>query len=352
MTALADPLAAAPLAMASLIGLVVGMVLGFAARIGDFCTLGTLETAILGRNYRRLHIWALALGTAICATFLADAAGWMAVADTLHHRVIWQPMASIIGGLIFGWGMAMAGNCGFGALTRAAGGDLRSLVVVVVLGIAAFSALSGPLARARVAVFPQDFHDAPGGIAHDLAALSGLPDLAVALIIGVGLIVLGLRHPGLRASPHSLIAAPVVGLSVVGGFVALTALADTSLDAVEVEGPSYTSSVGRAILFVMTSSGTGSTFGVGLVFGTLAGAFAAALLRGGWRLEACDDPRELGRQMGGAVLMGWGGVIAIGCTIGQGLTATATLAWSGPVTLAAIAAGAWAGLMVLVGGED
>lgn len=353
MSELLDPLGAPATVQASLVGLFVGLLLGFAARTGDFCTLGTLETAMLGRNFRRLHIWGVVLGGAIIGTYLADAAGVIALRNTVHHMVVWNPLVSIIGGLMFGYGMAMAGNCGFGALTRAGGGDIRSLVLVIVLGISSFFALSGPLARLRTTVFPQEFHDAPSGIAHDLSRLTGVPQLALALLIGAGLVIWGLRHPQVRGSWVTLVSAAGVALAVVLSFAGTELVSQRSLDAVAAEGPSFTSSLGRAVLFLMTSTGTGPTFSVGLVFGTFAGAFLASFVRGGFRWEACDDPQELGRQMGGAVLMGFGGVIAIGCTIGQGLTAFATLAWSGPVTLVAIAAGAYIGLLRLVaGGED
>jgi uncharacterized membrane protein YedE/YeeE len=82
----------------------------------------------------------------------------------------------------------------------------------------------------------------------------------------------------------------------------------------------------------------------------LLGAFAGSVLRGHFQWEACEDPRELGRQVGGAVMMGIGGVVALGCSVGQGVTGFATLAWSGPVTLAAIAVGAAAGLHQLIAG--
>src|SRR5690606_39484983 len=94
----------------------------------------------------------------------------------------------------------------------------------------------------------------------------------------------------------------------------------------------------------------GITFSVGAVSGVMLGALAGSLWRGMFRWEACEDPRELGRQVSGAAMMGVGGVIALGCSVGQGVSAFATLAWSGPVTLAAIAVGGVFGLRRLIGG--
>jgi len=113
---------------------------------------------------------------------------------------------------------------------------------------------------------------------------------------------------------------------------------------------SFTAPVGRTLIYLMTSTAGGVTFSVGAVVGVMLGALGGSVLRGMFKWEACEDPRELGRQVGGAVLMGIGGVIAMGCSVGQGVTAFAALAWSGPVTLAAIVAGALVGLRRLIAG--
>ena len=106
------------------------------------------------------------------------------------------------------------------------------------------------------------------------------------------------------------------------------------------------------LIYLMTSTAGGITFSVGTVVGVMAGALLGSTIRGLFKWEACEDPRELGRQVGGAALMGVGGVVAMGCSVGQGVTGFAALAWSGPLTLAAIAAGAILGLRQLIGGFD
>lgn len=334
------------------VGLGVGVLLGMCARLGDFCTLGALETAMIGRDFRRIHIWSLALGVAILSLHMADAWGLIDIGRSLYHSIAWNPVASVAGGLMFGYGMAMAGNCGFGALVRAGDGDIRSVLIVVVLGIATYATLAGPLAPLRVFIFPQTEQLGRRGIGETLSAMTGLDPAWPAAVLGLALIAVALRHPQVRRSAVTVICAAGVGLSVVLAFVGTTQVARHSMDAVLIEGPSYTAPVGRTILYLMTATGTVPSFSVGLVFGTLAGAVAGSLWRRSFRWEACDDPRELGRQLGGAIMMGIGGVIAMGCTIGQGLTATALLAWSGPVTLLAIAAGTWVGLQRLLLSED
>ncbi|WP_374644271.1 YeeE/YedE family protein [Tabrizicola sp.] len=335
--------------LAALVGLAGGVVLGLAARLGDFCTLGALESAVYGRDQRRLRLWGVVLAVAVLATQFGAMAGVIDLGGTFYHAIQWNALGSIVGGLVFGYGMAMAGNCGFGALVRFGGGDLRSLVVVVVMGIFGFIALSGPLAPLRVTLFPQPEATGPQGILHDLGQL-GLPPVVVILAIAGGLLAWGLAHPGLRQSPRQIAWGVAAGLAVAWCFLGTSWLAAESLGEITVEGPSYTAPVGRTLIFLMTSTAGGITFSVGSVVGVMVGSLIGSILRGLFRWEACEDPRELGRQVGGAALMGVGGVVAMGCSVGQGVTGFATLAWSGPVTLAAIIAGAMLGLRQLIAG--
>lgn len=335
--------------LAALVGLIAGVVLGLSARLGDFCTLGALESAIYGKDQRRLRLWGIVLAVAILGTQFGAMAGVIDLGASFYHAIAWNPAASIAGGLIFGYGMALAGNCGFGALVRFGGGDLRALVIVVVMGIFGFVAMAGPLAPLRTWLFPQPDALAPQGILHDLGLL-GLPPALVVMAIAAACLAWALSHRGLRGSVAMIGWGVAAGLAVVWTFAGTSWLNGQSLGAVGVEGPSFTAPVGRTLIWLMTSTAGGITFSVGSVLGVMLGALAGSLWRGMFRWEACEDPRELGRQVGGAVLMGVGGVIAMGCSVGQGVTAFAALAWSAPVTLAAIAAGAWLGLRQLIGG--
>ncbi|SFI30831.1 YeeE/YedE family protein [Albimonas pacifica] len=336
--------------LAALAGLLGGIALGLAARLGNFCTLGALEHALFGRDRTRLRMWGVTLGVAVLSVQGLAGLGLIDLPASFHRAIAWNPLASVLGGLTFGYGMALAGNCGFGALVRVGGGDARSLVVVAVMGVAGFATLAGPLAPLRAALFPQSPSEGPQDIASVLASVSGLPAGAVALGIGLALLAWGLTHAPLRAAPAQIAWAAVAGLAVAWGFAATSWLAWASLGGVAVEGPSFTAPVGRTILWLMTSTGADASFSVGSVLGVVIGALAGSLRRGGFRWEACEDPRELGRQVGGAALMGVGGVVAMGCAIGQGLSGFATLAWSGPVTLAAICAGAALGLHRMIAG--
>lgn len=335
--------------LAALAGLLGGIVLGLAARLGDFCTLGALESASFGDDQRRLRLWGLVLGVSIFGTQLGAALGLIDIGATYYHSIGWNVVASVLGGLVFGYGMAMAGNCGFGALVRFGGGDLRAMVVVLVMGISGFLALSGPLAPLRILLFPQVDAEEPGGIAVAAERLFGAPPLLTGTAMAAALLAWALSHAGLRAVPRMIFWGVAAGAAVVWCLGATTWLAGASFGEVAVEGPSFTAPVGRTLIFLMTSTAGGITFSVGSVLGVLIGSLVGSLWCGLFRWEACEDPRELGRLVGGATLMGIGGVVALGCSVGQGVTAFSTLAWSGPVTLAAIALGGHFGLRQLIG---
>ena len=336
--------------IATFVGLIGGLVLGLAARLGDFCTLGALESAAYGRDQRRLRLWGVVLAVASAGAFGAEALGYADLTQTYYHSLEWMPLASIVGGRVFGYGMALAGNCGFGALVRFGGGDLRSMVVVVVMGIFAFVTLSGPLAPLRAMLFAQEPASGAQGIAHWLSGRMGVSPLMIALPIAALLLIWALSYRPLRTDLRRVIWGVAAGLAVVWCLVATSYLNAESLGTVAIEAPSFTAPLGRTILYFMTSTAGGLTFSVGLVGGVLAGSFLGSAIRGLFQWEACDDPRELGRQVTGAALMGIGGTVALGCSVGQGVSAMSVLAFSAPVTLAAIIVGGLLGLRHMIHG--
>lgn len=335
----------------ALAGLFGGVLLGLAARLGRFCTLGAIEDLYYGDSSVRFAMWGIALGVAVMGTFGLVAIGALDLSDTLYLSLSWNPVASIVGGLMFGYGMALAGNCGYGALARMAGGDLRSFMIVTVMGIAAYVALGGPLSALRQTLFPvREAGPDPAGIVHLLADYLpfGLPVIGVTL--GALILVFTLFHRGLRQSPASIIWGAVVGVAIVSGWLFTQWISANGFGPRAVLSHTFTAPVGETLLYAMTSSGNSISFGTGSVLGVVIGAFAGCIWRGHLRWEACEDPRELGRQLGGAVLMGFGAVIAIGCSIGQGLSAFSVLAFSAPVTFACIILGAAIGLRQLIEG--
>lgn len=337
--------------LAALVGLVGGLLLGLAARLGRFCSLGAIEDALYQSSDTRLRMWGIAIGVAVIGSFGLMQAGMLEPGASAYMAMAWNPLASILGGLVFGYGMALAGNCGFGALARLGGGDLRNFVIVLVLALSAYVTLNGPLAPLRVALF--EIRPASGtapGIAHGLSSLTGLPAPALGMLLGVLILAFTLSSRGFRSERKAIIWAVVVGLAIVSGWAGTYWVHVESFEAEPVASHTFAAPLGDTVFYLMTSTGSQLSFGVGSVAGVLAGAFIGSLIKGHFRWEACEDPRELKRQILGAALMGVGAVVAFGCTVGQGLSAFSLLAYSAPVTAASIFAGAAFGLRQLISG--
>ena len=338
--------------MVVLVGAFGGILLGLAARLGRFCTLGAIEDLLYGGSDVRLRMWALAIGTATIGSFALIGAGLLTSADTYYLSIRWMPMASIVGGLMFGYGMALAGNCGYGCIARLGGGDLRAFVIVLVMGVSAYFVLSGPLAGLRTTVFAQQdvTTDMPPGIAHALSNLTGFGIGAIGLMIGLGIVAGALASREFLAKPKSIFWATVVGVAVISGWAGSAWVAANGFAAVPVVSHSFAAPVGETLLYAMTASARAPSFAVGSIIGVGLGAFAGSLIKGHFRWEACEDPRELRRQIMGAALMGAGAVIAMGCTVGQAISAFSVLSFSAPVTFLSIVAGAALGLRQLIEG--
>lgn len=335
----------------ALFGAAGGAVLGLAARLGRFCTLGAIEDVLYQGNDTRLRMWAIAIGVAGLGAFWMVALGWLDPAQSIYHQVIWTPAIAILGGLMFGYGMALAGNCGFGALARFGGGDLRSFVVVLVMGISAYMALSGPLAGLRVAAMNWTAVDIDArSYPEVLAMTTNLPVSFWGLGLSAVLTAAALFSKRFLSQPKAILWGTFAGLAIVSGWAGTSWVATHGFSALPLHSHTYTAPLGETMIFLMTSSGGGLGFGVGSVFGVLAGAFAGSMIKGHFRWEACEDPRELKRQVMGAVLMGIGAILAMGCTVGQGMSAFSLMTLNAPLVFGAIFIGAAVGLRQLIEG--
>lgn len=335
----------------ALVGCFGGIILGLAARLGRFCTLGAIEDYLYQDSDIRLRMWLLAIGVAGLGAFALVGIGALEPSRTIYHLAPWSPVFGILGGLLFGYGMSLAGNCGFGALARFGGGDLRSFVIVLVMGISAYIALSGPLAQLRLSALAMTEVDTQyRSYPQVVSALSGASTVLIGLAISAAITIAALWSRAFLGRPLTLIWAVLVGMAIVSGWAGTQWVAQTGFGTAPVLSHTYTGPLGDTILFLMTSSGGGLNFGVGSVFGVLAGAFVGSLIKGHFRWEACEDPRELKRQVLGATLMGFGAVLAMGCTIGQGISAFSLLTLNAPIVFASIFAGATFGLRQLITG--
>jgi hypothetical protein len=327
----------------------IGCVIGYAARRGRLCTYGALEDAFLAGNYRRLKVLAIALGVAILLTQLMILYDGLSP-ETIRYLPTRLPLLSIVlGGLLFGIGMALVGTCAFGSLVRLGGGDLRSLVTIIIYAGAAIAALRGVLAPLRLAYLETQSIAMPGNVQSDLAALSSWIvgfDLRVilALIIVALLVGWAMRRREIFETPRLLSSGILIGIAVAAAWFVTGVLVDDLALVLEPEGLTFVAPVADVLQIIALPTPVTWDFGICSVLGVVLGAFLASWRHDEFRWEAYDDHREMKRHIMGGILMGLGGVLAGGCTIGQGLTAGSVFALSWLPAVGGMVVGARIGL--------
>lgn len=350
-----EHLAGSPWAL-PIAGLLAGTLLGFIARRQHFCTMSALERHWYAGDSYGLRTWVLAAAVALVLTQSLLFAGVIDLRSSFYLSTEFGWTGAIIGGLAFGFGMALVGTCGFGALVRTGGGSLRSLVVLIVLGLSALAAQRGIVAQGRVYIVDNLALDL--SFAGDMSlgalasALAGIDlRMAVAALVAAGLFWWVFRDPAYRRQYRRILTGTAIGAIIVFGWVVTSSAHLFAFDPVQVEAGSFVVPVGDTIMQFVTYTGVLPDYGVGLVLGVVLGAAISAFQKKDMRWEACDDARELSRHLIGGLLMGVGGVFALGCTIGQGVTAVSVLAVSAPIVMASIAIGARMGLGYLIEGS-
>ncbi|MCG6858031.1 MAG: YeeE/YedE family protein [Salaquimonas sp.] len=337
-------------------GLLVGVIMGFVARHNHFCTMSALERFWYAGDSNGLRSWVLAAAVALLATQTIMAAGIIELSSSFYLTSALSVAGSLFGGLMFGVGMALVGTCGFGAIIRLGGGNLRALVVLTGIGLAAIAAQRGITGHFRVNVIePLSLDMTPIG-SQSLGTLvskaAGMRlEYPLALLLGGAAVAWVFANAAFRRDRGKITAGAVIGLCIAAGWLATSFFSNRLFSEVQLEAGSFVMPVGDTIMQLITVTGALPDYGVGLVVGVFIGAAIAAWRADDMRWEACDDARELSRHLAGAFLMGTGGVFALGCTIGQGVSAMSVMALSAPLSIAGIVFGARIGLGYLVEGS-
>ncbi len=341
----------------------LSMIFGAIAQRTHFCTMGAVSDIVNMGDWTRMRMWGMAVGVAMIGFFTLAAMGLIDPAKTLYasNRFIW--LSALVGGALFGFGMVLSSGCGSKTLVRIGGGSLKSLVVFVVMGVAAFATLKGLTAVVRVATVDRVAIDFTGNatLPSWVSAATGIAPAAIgvglALLIGGCLILWALWGADFRRFDNLLaglgIGGVIVGMWWVSGHLGYVAEHPDTLQEAFVatnsgraEALSFVSPVAYTVDWVMFFSDKSKliTIGIASVFGVVAGSALQAIFSRNFRWEGFRDARDTGNHLVGAVLMGVGGVTAMGCTVGQGLSGISTLSATSVVALASILAGCVAGL--------
>lgn len=338
-------------------GLAIGLAFGALVAATNFCTMGGLSDWRTLGDTRRLKAWILAIAVSIAGTQLLAAAGVTELSKAMYLAPSLNWLGTLVGGFLFGVGMVYAGGCASRNLARVGGGDLRSLVTLLLIGLFAYMTIGGLLGPVRnaveratsidltsVGIATQGLDSMVGRIA--LGAAPSHPGLLVGLLIAGIVTIYCFGDPEFRGSGRNVAAGLGIGLLVTAGW-ALTGLAFDELADKPVAPISLTfvRPTGDTMEWLGRFTALGLPgFGVASVIGAILGAFLVAVSKGSFKIQTFADTGDTLRNMGGAALMGIGGVTAGGCTVGQGITGLSTLAAGSVLALAGIVAGGRYGL--------
>ncbi|MGA9962867.1 MAG: YeeE/YedE family protein [Azonexus sp.] len=343
-------------------GFGLALILGFVAARTNFCTMGAISDVVNMEHWGRVRMWLLAIAVAMIGTNLLYYGELIDLSKSIYQRPSLPLLSMLVGGILFGIGMTLAGGCANKNLLRLGGGSLRSLVVLVFVAISAYMTLKGLFGQWRssfldpVAIDLSGFGMEGQGLPHLLAALTGMPAktalLAATAVVALALLIFVFKDKRFRTNGEQVIGGTVLGLIITAawyltghiGFaenpetLELTFFGTSSrtLESMSFVAPTaYT----LELLMLWTDKSLRLTFGVATVLGVALGSLIYALGARKFRWEGFASVEDLGNQIVGGLLMGFGGVTAMGCTIGQGMSGVSTLAIGSFIALSGLVAG-------------
>lgn len=321
----------------ALYGFILAMLFGAIANKTNFCTMGAVSDLVNMGSKGRLAAWVLAMGIATAGAQLLELTGQIDLASSIYRTSTFGLVGYVVGGLLFGIGMTLAGGCGQRTLVRVGSGNLKSLVVFLVLGVTAYATLRGLLGVLRVntvETFAIDLTEKgieDQGLATMIASALGMEpsqglSWVIAGVVSIGLIVWALRQPALRSDNNNLIAGIAIGLIITAAWVATGILGVDDFDPVPVEAMSFIAPTGNTVSYFMTYTGATINFGIAVVLGLVVGSFLYAVVSRTFAIETFSHRSDMVAHLWGGALMGFGGVLSLGCTVGQGVSGMSTLA--------------------------
>lgn len=343
----------------------LAVVFGAVAQRTHFCTMGAVADIVTMGDWTRMRMWVLAMGVAIIGFNAMVGLGWVDAAKSLYGGPRWIWLSALVGGLMFGFGMVFASGCGSKTLVRIGGGNLKSLVVFVVLGLSAWATLKGVTAVLRVstvdtvAIGLPTSQDLPSLLAPLLGQGKSVLAWVLGLVIGGLCVAWALAARTARSFDNLLgglgIGGVIVAVWWVSGRLGYVSEDPNTLqeafvatNSQRMESFSFVAPIAYTIDWWVFFSDKSKVLTLGIVstVGVVVGSAGAALAAGSFRWEGFRNAEDTASHLVGAVLMGVGGVTAMGCTIGQGLSGLSTLGLTSFTALAAILAGAVVALKI------
>ncbi len=333
--------------LVALLGFAIALVFGFVGNKTHFCSMGAISDVVNMGAKGRLGAWFLAIGLAILGAQFLFLQGYVDLNASVYLSPNLYILSYILGGILFGIGMTLAAGCGQRNLVRVGGGNLKALVVLIILGITAYMTMRGILAMVRLNwVYAVNADLTTQGIQDQslfsyLGSLFNLEDESLlrkigGFVIAFGFIAYAFKQKEFRTSFDNVLAGVVIGACITAAWFVTGYIGQDDFDPITPQGMAFIGPTGNTISYLMTFTGAQINFGIAVALGMIAGSFIYAILSGNFRIETFSNKTEMVNHMIGGVLMGFGGVLSFGCTIGQGVTGMSTLAIGSMMTLASI----------------
>jgi hypothetical protein len=317
----------------------------------NFCTMGAVSDWVNMGDTGRMRMWLLAIAVALLGSSALEAAGLIDLSKSIYPGPNFTWLSYLVGGFLFGVGMTLGSGCGSKTLIRVGAGNLKSLVVYVFLGIAAYMTLRGLFGAFRVGVLERATIVLPQG--QDLPSLVGVSPWIFAAAIGGAMIAFVYSSKDFRANFDYTLGGVVTGLVVVGGWYVSGVIGHVAEDPNTLQEAFVATNTGRMesfsfvspmaftleYLMLWTDKSKIVTYGIASALGVIAGSAAYALATRTFRWEGFRDAEDTANHVVGGILMGFGGITALGCTIGQAISGFSTLALGSILTFIAIVAG-------------
>lgn len=316
-------------------GLVIGLLFGATGQFSGFCLNRALKEYWQSGASHKAQSFVLALSIAIIGTQALAQFEWIDLSKSIYRSPTFSWLLIPIGGVLFGYGMMLANGCGARTLVLCAQGNLRSFVVLLCLGISAYITLTGVLGPVRQSLNQMT--------AVSSGSIASLPVAVQSWLLGAILLclfVFSFWKLNLLRHKKDLFAGFIMGALIVAGWFSTGWLAFDEFEPVNLVSLTFIAPIGETIQYGMIATGMKLSFGITSVLGVLLGSFIVAWLRKGLHLQGFSSAKEMLRYIAGGVAMGVGGALAMGCSIGQGLTGLSTLAFSSVIAMAGILLGA------------
>jgi uncharacterized membrane protein YedE/YeeE len=337
----------------------LAFVFGAVGNKTNFCTMGAVSDWVNMGDTSRLRMWLLAMAVALLGSSALQLAGLVDLSKSIYTGANFTWLSYLAGGFLFGVGMTLGSGCGSKTLIRVGAGNLKSLIVYVFLGIAAYMTLRGLFGAFRVGVLEKASLTLPMGqdLPSLLASFTGMAKATwtaiLAIVLGGGLLAFIYKSRDFRASFDYTLGGVVTGLVVVGGWYVSGVVGHVAEDPNTLQEAFVATNTGRMesfsfvspmaytleYLMLWTDKSKIVTYGIASALGVIAGSAAYAVATRTFRWEGFRDAEDTANHVVGGLLMGFGGITALGCTIGQAISGFSTLALGSILTFLAIVAG-------------